>query len=104
MKYRLERLNQVQYADDELRRKELEAKGFRVVGGAADSEKGSFEAENSMVKSEAGSTEKKDNTEQPAEKKKAKKNPKTVKKTEPEEEASSVEEAETAEAEVKDAG
>lgn len=36
MKYRLENLNQVQYADDEARRKELEAKGFRVVSVEAD--------------------------------------------------------------------
>ncbi len=35
MKYRLENLNQVQYADDEIRRKELESRGFQVVGTAA---------------------------------------------------------------------
>lgn len=36
MKYRLENLNQVQYADDEARRKKLEAKGFHVVSVEAD--------------------------------------------------------------------
>ena len=94
MKYRLERLNQVQYADDELRRKELEAKGFRVVGGVADSETGSIDAGNFVEKQEAGNTEKK----------KAVKKAKTEKKAEPEEQVASAEEAETAEAEVEDAG
>ncbi len=30
-KYRMENLNKVQFADDERRREELEAKGFKVV-------------------------------------------------------------------------
>lgn len=53
MKYRLEKLNQVQYADDEVRRKELEAKGFQVVSKAVDPGSESFEAENSVKKPEA---------------------------------------------------
>lgn len=50
MKYRMEMLNQVQYADDEIRRKELEAKGFHVVStrtgtlGGAGTTEGSVEA------------------------------------------------------------
>lgn len=50
MKYRMEMLNQVQYADDEIRRKELEAKGFHVVStrtgtlGGAGTTEGSAEA------------------------------------------------------------
>lgn len=50
MKYRMEMLNQVQYADDEIRRKELEAKGFHVVStrtgtlGGAGINEGSAEA------------------------------------------------------------
>lgn len=35
MRYRLEKLNQVQFADDEIRRKELETKGFQLVSAKA---------------------------------------------------------------------
>lgn len=45
VKYRLEKLNEVQFAYDENRRRELEAKGFKVVNDPAVTEQIPVEAE-----------------------------------------------------------
>ncbi len=52
--YRLEKLNEVQYAYDESRRAELEAKGFKVVGKTEEAaEPENFEAEGVHAAAEA---------------------------------------------------
>lgn len=63
MRYRLEHLNQVQYAHDESRKAELEAKGFRVVSAPGSADPDARPAE--------GVTEKLDPDKKPAKRKKA---------------------------------
>lgn len=71
MKYRMEMLNQVQYADDEIRKKELEAKGFHVVSTRTGASGGAGITE--------GSAEAAPPAEKPEETVKAVKNPKKSK-------------------------
>lgn len=75
MRYRLEKLNQVQFADDEIRRRELEAKGFQLVDAKVpavpDKEPAEGAAGENAAAEESGEAEEAKPAKKPAKKVKA---------------------------------